>query len=206
MQTSPYLFLCWPPPNWMNCEVMHRLRKHLQTGSPNPKTGPPNSGDYLLPKCGGDQERARSYLQRIRTHAADEAQLRDRVNFAVRKIFYPLNDSELDVDAVRSHLGELLLENISREIDRQTILASLASRQVGLRDWSQDKSVRNQIEHICDQYVGRPNPNIINGKLLSLSGSRANPQTIERQIPAKRLSRRGGVLAVERAVRSLRLQ
>jgi hypothetical protein len=127
--------------------------------------------EYLLPLCKGDEERARSFLLRVRTHTADEAQLKDRVNFAIRKIFYSIDGTELDVDGVRAHLSELLLANISGEIDRRTILTSLASRQVGLREWSQDKSVRDRIEYICDRYVDPLRSEFINGKLLLLSGS-----------------------------------
>lgn len=127
--------------------------------------------EYILPLCNGDEERARSFLLRVRTHSADEAQLKDRVNFAIRKIFYSLDGTELDVDGVRASLSELLLANISGEIDRRTILTSLASRQVGLREWSQDKSVRDRIEHICERYVDPLRSEFINGKLLLLSGS-----------------------------------
>src|SRR6185295_12191253 len=43
---------------------------------------------HILPHCSGDAERAREFLLRARTHAIDEFQLRERLDFVIRMLFY----------------------------------------------------------------------------------------------------------------------
>jgi hypothetical protein len=110
-------------------------------------------------------------LQRTRQHATDEQQLRARIAFATRKLFYVTDGTELDVDAVRGYLSDLLLDNIHRPITRQMILEHLSAHSIGLRDWAIDKSVSDQIVSICDSYVRPLTSELINGTLLTIGGA-----------------------------------
>jgi hypothetical protein len=129
--------------------------------------------DRILPLCGGDMERARVFLLRTRSHAADEAQLRRRVDFAVRKLLYSADGSPLDLAAVRGHLAKLLLDSIHRPLDRDAILRTLATHGIGLREWALDKSVRSRIDEMCLEYVAPLRSQLINGTFLPLAGSEA---------------------------------
>lgn len=141
--------------------------------------------EYVLPLCGGDAERARNFLLRIRQHAADEQQLRARVDFAGRKLLYAIDGTNLDVAAVRGYLSDLLLDNIHRSITRQMILEHLSAHSIGLREWAIDKSVRDRLESICDSYVRPLTSELINGMLLPIGGTEPLSQIGE--TPAKKV-------------------
>ncbi len=126
---------------------------------------------YVLPLCNSDPERARAFLLHTIAYAADEPQLRERVDCMIRKLFYPTAGTELDCDAARGHLAELLLDNIHREITRQMILQMLATHSIGFREWANEGPVRNQVESICDAYVATARSEFINGKIVPLEGS-----------------------------------
>jgi hypothetical protein len=108
---------------------------------------------YILPLCDGNKDQARQILARIRSHAADEAQLRERVQDMIRKVLYDASGSPLDVGKVRALLADLVIEKIHTPIDRQLILARCESQNVRLRDWAIEKTVRETIEGLCESYV-----------------------------------------------------
>ncbi|WP_148314482.1 ATP-binding protein [Sorangium cellulosum] len=126
---------------------------------------------YLLPLCGNDTERAREFLQRTRVHTADEAQLRERVDFAIRHLIFATDGSILRCATVRGLLGDLLLDNIHRLIDRDTILGMLASHGFQLREWAVDRSIRDRIDAMCEAYAAPLQSHLINGALFPLAGS-----------------------------------
>ncbi|HWM89563.1 MAG TPA: hypothetical protein VN493_02225 [Thermoanaerobaculia bacterium] len=126
---------------------------------------------YVLPLCGGDTERALTFLRRARTHAIDEAQLLERVNFTIRKLLYAADGSPLDVAAVRGQLADLLLGSIHRPLDRGSILDALAEHGIRLREWALDKSVLDRVEAICEAYTAPLRSQLINDTLLPLAGS-----------------------------------
>ncbi len=124
---------------------------------------------HILPLCGNDIARARSFLLHTQTHAADEARLCEEVHFKIRKLFYAEDGSLPGVDAVRGHLADLLLARIHRPIRRQTILDALAIHGVRLRDWAIDATVRGRVGEMCDIYAGPLRSRRINGALLPLA-------------------------------------
>jgi hypothetical protein len=126
---------------------------------------------YVLPICDGDLEIARCLLLRLFTRAADEPQLKERVNFAIRKLFYSRDSIHLDTDSVRGYLTDLLLENIHRVITREMILAHLSNHAVGLRDWNIEKSVRDRIASICDSFVSPLKSELINNQVLPIANA-----------------------------------
>jgi hypothetical protein len=128
---------------------------------------------HVLPLCDGDMERALSFLQRTRSHATDEVQLRERVEFAIRKLFYAENGSSLDAGTVRNHLADLLLDNIHRPVYKEQILGELAAHGFRQRDWAVERRVRDRIEEMCDIYTAPLRSQRINGVLLSREGSGA---------------------------------
>lgn len=125
---------------------------------------------YVLALC-GDKERARSFLQRTRTCAIDEQQLRERVHFTIRTLFYNSDNSPIDVSAVRGHLADLLLEQIHRPIDQGSVLEFLAKHGIRPRDWARERTVRDRFESICDAYQSPLTSELINGRFLPLTGS-----------------------------------
>jgi len=127
--------------------------------------------EHLLPLCDKNAERVRGFLLRIRTHAIDEQQLRDRVDFGIRKLLYSAEGLQVDGDAVRGYLAELLVDNIHRPISRETILEYLSAHSIRLRDWAIDKRVRDQMDSICDAYVALLRCDLINGVAMPLAGS-----------------------------------
>jgi hypothetical protein len=127
--------------------------------------------EHVLTLCGGDHERARNFLLRTRQHAADELQLRTRVDFAIRKLLYATDSTSLDVAAIRGYLSDLLLNNIHRPITRTMILEHLSAHSIGLREWAIDKSVRDRAQAICDSYVLPLTSELINRTLLPIGGT-----------------------------------
>lgn len=125
---------------------------------------------HILPLCRGDAERARTFLLRTRTHACDEPQLRDRVHFAIRKLFHMSDGSALDSSTVRHWLADLLLDSIHRPIDRDRILSTLAVHRIRLRDWG-ERTVRDRIHDLCNGYTEPLQSQLINGTFLPLEGS-----------------------------------
>jgi hypothetical protein len=124
----------------------------------------------ILPLCGGNEELARRLLGRIRSHAADEAQLRDRVQDMIRRLLYEASGAQLEVGKIWALLEDLLLRTIHTPIDRPIILAELESQNVRLRDWAVEKTVRAQIGQLCESYVTPIKEELINGTFLSLGG------------------------------------
>ncbi len=112
-----------------------------------------------------------SFLLHTQTHTVDEAWFREDVHSRIRKLFYAEGGSTLDVDAVRGHLADLLLNRIHRPIRRQTILDTLAAHGVRLRDWAIDKTVQEQIETWCESYTAQLLKLRINEMSLDLEGS-----------------------------------
>jgi hypothetical protein len=128
---------------------------------------------YVLPLCDGDMARALSFLQRCRSHATDEAQLRERVSFAIRKLVYAENGSSLDSGAVRGHLADLLLDNLHRPVDKEQVLGTLAAHGFRQRDWAVEKHVRDRMDEMCNAYTSPLQSQRINGVLLSREGTGA---------------------------------
>jgi hypothetical protein len=124
----------------------------------------------ILPLFDGDEEGARQLLARIRSHAADEAQLRDRVQDMIRRLLYDASGGQLDVGKVWALLEALLLRKIHTPIDRSVILAELEGHSIRLRDWAVEKTVRAQIEQLCESYVTPIKEELINGIFLALGG------------------------------------
>jgi len=124
----------------------------------------------ILPLCGGNEELARQLLTRIRSHAADEAQLKDRAQDMIRRLLYEASGAQLEVGKIWALFEDLLLRTIHTPIDRSIILAELESHNVRLRDWAVEKTVRAQIEQLCDSYVAPIKEELINGTFLSLGG------------------------------------
>lgn len=127
--------------------------------------------EYILPICDGDFETARCLLLGLFTRAADEPQLKERVNFATRKLFYSRESIQLDTDSVRGYLTDLLLDNIHRAITREMILAHLSNYGVGLRDWNIEKTVRDRIDSICDSFVSPLKSELINNQILPVGNA-----------------------------------
>ncbi|MBU0679172.1 MAG: hypothetical protein KJ626_13795, partial [Verrucomicrobia bacterium] len=125
---------------------------------------------HVLLLCHDDKEQAVDFLQRVRTHAIDKAQLRDRVGFAIRKLFYAEDGRILDVDAVRLHLGDLLLDNIHQALDRKVVLSILGEHGFRLREWVIDEGVRDRVEEICEGYSEPVRSAMINDKFIPLNG------------------------------------
>jgi hypothetical protein len=124
----------------------------------------------ILPLCGGDEKLARQLLARIRSHAADEAQLRDRVQDMIRKLLYDASGARLDVGKVWALFEDLLIGKIHTPIDRPAILAELEGHNIRLRDWAVEKTVLAQVEQLCDSYIIPIKEELINGAFLALGG------------------------------------
>ena len=124
----------------------------------------------ILPLCNGNEELARQLLARIRSHASDEDQLRDRVQDMIRRLLYEASGARLDVGKVWSLLADLLLRKIHTPIDRPIILTELEAHNVRLRDWAVEKTVRAQMEQLCESYVIPIREELINGAFLALGG------------------------------------
>jgi hypothetical protein len=118
--------------------------------------------------CGNDTEQARRFLLRLRTHAADESQLRDRLHVLIRKIFYQEDGLALSPAVVRGHLGDLLRENIHLPINRELILADLEKKGIRLREWALDRSVLQRVSAICESYVAPLKSDLIANTLLPI--------------------------------------
>lgn len=148
-----------------NAKTLDMLRQRLQ------QSAKLNSSflDYVVPLCAGDENRGRRFLERIRAHAADEGQLRDRLDFAIRKLFYDDRGGHLDVPALRACLAELGTENLHQWIDRQSVLVALKQHHVRLRDWVADSSVHERIDDICSSYTDPIQSQLINGQFLDLA-------------------------------------
>ena len=119
--------------------------------------------------CGGDTEQARALLLRVRTHAADEAQLRERVHVLIRKLFYREGGFPVDAAAVRGYLGDLLHDEIHLPIGRELILATLQKSGIRVREWALDDSVLQRISVICESYCAPLKADMINHLLLPIA-------------------------------------
>jgi len=124
----------------------------------------------ILPLCHGDVEAARQLLARIRSHAADEAQLRDRVEDMMRRLLWDASGEQLDVDKVRVVLEDLLIERLHTSIDRSSILRALEAHNIRLRDWAIENTVRLQVERLCESYVTPIEEERINSSFQALDG------------------------------------
>ena len=126
---------------------------------------------YLLPLCGGSVDLAQTYLQRIHAHTTDEDELRRRLDFALRKLFYRRDLSDLDPQAVRLVLGDYLLDHLGHRITRNDILDALKAHGVHLRDWARDRSVLERVKAVCATYTAPLASTRIHGKLIELPTS-----------------------------------
>lgn len=126
---------------------------------------------YLLPVFGNDEKRTLTFLQRSRTNTTDETQLRDRIGFSIRKLFYRTDGGELDHDAVRGLLAEFLLRHIHQEVHKSLLLQELARHSIGLQDWSTGSRASERIREICRQYVVPLQAERINANTLRLEGT-----------------------------------
>ena len=126
---------------------------------------------YLLPLFDNDSERARTFLLRSRTNTMDEHQLRSRVSFAIRKLFYVAGESDLDVGFVSGHLAEFLLDHMHQDIDRHVLLDALGRHSIAVQHWSLRSPVGERIATLCRTYLAPLQEDRINGVTLRLEGS-----------------------------------
>lgn len=129
--------------------------------------------NYLVPLCGGDGQKACVLLSRIQTYAADECQLRDRVDFAIRTLFYTDNGLPLDAAAVRGHLCDLLLDHIHQPLRQDDILSALGAHGIRRRDWAIERTVAERIAVLCNSYCEPLDSDLVNGKFLQIPRSNA---------------------------------
>lgn len=128
---------------------------------------------YLLPLFDGNIENVRAFLLRAQALAADESQLRDRLSFAIRKLFYQTDGSQLNAIAVRGYLIDLLLDNIHCPVDREIIVRVLETHGIRIRDWALDKSINERVNAICKAYTIPLRSDMINGSLLPVVDSQS---------------------------------
>jgi hypothetical protein len=126
---------------------------------------------YVLPLCGNDLQRAWAFLSRTSMHAVDEARLRHQTDVSLRKTFYMDGGAALDTVAVRGHLAELLLDKIHQGVDRDTILNTLRSHGIRLREWALERTVTDRVVSISGEYVEPLLAQRINSRFLELPGS-----------------------------------
>jgi hypothetical protein len=126
---------------------------------------------YLLPVFSNDEDRALTFLRRSRTNTTDEAQLRDRISFSIRKIFYRLDGGNLDPEAVRGLLAEFLLNHLHQDIQKELLLRELKSHSIGAQDWSIGSKASERLLELCRQYVAPLQAERINGGTLRLEGA-----------------------------------
>jgi hypothetical protein len=126
---------------------------------------------YILPLCSGNKEEACALLFRCDCRAVDETSLREQVSFAIRHLFYSTETNTVDPLMIRGALAELLLDNIHQPINRNDVLSFLGNRGIHLRDWSQDPSIRDRVEALCEEYVRPLSRELINARHLVLAGA-----------------------------------
>ncbi len=126
---------------------------------------------YLLPVFSNDEDRALTFLRRSRTNTTDEPQLRERINFAIRKLFYRLDGADLDSDAVRGLLAEFLLNHLHQEVHKELLLHELESHSIGVQDWSIGSNASERLVEMCRQYIAPLQAERINGITLRLEGT-----------------------------------
>ena len=88
----------------------------------------------------------------------------------IRRLLYEASGARLDVGKIWSLLADLLLRKIHTPIDRPIILTELEAHNVRLRDWAVEKTVRAQMEQLCESYVIPIREELINGAFLALGG------------------------------------
>jgi hypothetical protein len=126
---------------------------------------------YLLPLFGGDGDRARVFLARLRIRTADETSLRTQVESTISLLFYAESGAPVEAAAVRRLLAEYMLDHMHRPIDRATILEHLARNGYRRKDWKVDASIRDKVAALCEAYVKPLRDQLIGGTLQVLPGA-----------------------------------
>src|SRR6202021_1076957 len=88
----------------------------------------------------------------------------------IRRLLYEASGAQLDVGKIWALLEDLLIRKIHAPIDRPLIIAELEGHNIRLRDWSVEKTVRAQIEQLCESYVTPIREELIDGTFLALGG------------------------------------
>jgi hypothetical protein len=123
---------------------------------------------HVVPLAANDAERARTLICQVRSQAIDEHQLRDRVDFAIRKLLYRVDGGGIDTSAVRGILVDLLLSHIHLPIGKDLILTALKPHGIGRRDWAADKTIQDRVDELREGYLAPLRSALINGKTIAL--------------------------------------
>ncbi|MDC0750002.1 NACHT domain-containing protein [Polyangium mundeleinium] len=118
--------------------------------------------------CNGDEGRALQFLRSIRIRTIDESTLEDRVDFAVRTLFYHVGGQPTSPVAIRGHLGKFLRSRIHQWIEQPQLLSELEQHEIRRREWAVDNAVTGRIADSCDSYTGQVQAGFINGVFLDL--------------------------------------
>jgi len=122
---------------------------------------------YILDKlCNNDEKRALRFLQRVRVHTIDESQLRDRVHFAIRTLFYAVDALATDPVGICGYLTAFLLRYIHQWLDQSRLLNELERHYIRRRDWALEPLVSERIANLCEDYCALVHTGLINGSYL----------------------------------------
>lgn len=126
---------------------------------------------YVLPLFSGDQERARHFLMRVQVRTSDETSLRTKIESTIALLFYNEAGGVIDASGVRRLLAEYLLNHMHEEIDGKKLLDHLVSNGVRRMDWKVDRTVRDKVSALCDEYTKPLREQLIGGALQTLPGA-----------------------------------
>ncbi len=126
---------------------------------------------YLLPLFGGDQERARQFLTRVQIRTSDETSLRTNIESAISRLFYRETGEAINASGIRRFLAEYLLNHIHEQIDRSMLFDHIAANGIRRMDWKVEKTIREKVSALCDEYTQPLREQLIRGVLQTLPGA-----------------------------------
>lgn len=126
---------------------------------------------YLLPLFGGDQERARQFLTRVQVRTSDETSLRTNIESAISRLFYRETGGAIDAPGIRRLLAEYLLNHMHERIDQSMLIDHLAANGIRRMDWKVEKTIRERVSALCDEYTQPLRELLIRGALQKLPGA-----------------------------------
>lgn len=134
--------------------------------------------------CGGDETRARRFLQRLTLRTVDEGRLRDETEFKVRSLLRHVNGGAIDLARALHVLASYAELNPHIEIERPSLASFLSENELVPRERATE-ALTQKVAELRDRFERRLQGQIVGGELLLLPKSAPLLDSQSRPLAAK---------------------
>jgi hypothetical protein len=122
--------------------------------------------DYILPKCAGGDAEAFDLLRRLEVVHFPFPELQDTIERIIALSIRRVDGLPFPPESVRRLFADVILENLTKPIARQTLLDRLETEEFRQANWARDLLILGRVETLNNAYRQSVRGQLINKKTI----------------------------------------